>query len=139
MSRARSATASMSRVTIPLRFSQLEIASTAGYQTSRQLVQRWCRGTTLFTERNMQVTATWHFSSKFNLRLPTRRLRSMPYRRLRASNPTCANSRQILVAAADLSDELADALLRRRPPNVRAKPNLREDLLRVLQLTGCVC
>jgi hypothetical protein len=53
--------------TIPLRFSQLEIGSAIGYQTlrSRAVDDR----KTLFTERNMQVTATWHFSSKLNLRL----------------------------------------------------------------------
>lgn len=54
--------------TIPLRFSQLEIGSTVGYQTLRSRAVDNDRKT-LFTERNLQVTATWHFSSKLNLRL----------------------------------------------------------------------
>jgi hypothetical protein len=53
--------------TIPLRFSQLEIKSTMGYQTSRGAGQDGATRT-LFTERNTQVTAIWHFSSKLNLR-----------------------------------------------------------------------
>lgn len=53
--------------TIPLRFSQLEIKSTVGYQTSRGAGQGGATRT-LFTERNTQVTAIWHFSSKLNLR-----------------------------------------------------------------------
>ena len=53
--------------TIPLRFSQLEIKSTVGYQTSRGDGQDGATKT-LFTERNTQVTAIWHFSSKLNLR-----------------------------------------------------------------------
>ena len=56
------------QATIPLRFSRLEIKSTIGYQTSRGAD---LDGTTrtLFTERNFQVTATWHFSDKLNLRI----------------------------------------------------------------------
>lgn len=54
--------------TIPLRFSRLEIGSTIGYQTLRSRAADDAR-TTLFTERNTQLTATWHFSSKLNLRL----------------------------------------------------------------------
>ena len=53
---------------IPLRFSRLEIGSIAGYQTL------WApaladSSKTLFIERNLQVSTTWHFSSKLNLRL----------------------------------------------------------------------
>jgi hypothetical protein len=54
--------------TIPLRFSRLEIKSTVGYQTSRGAGQNGATQT-LFTERNTQVTATWHFSSRLNLRI----------------------------------------------------------------------
>jgi hypothetical protein len=54
--------------TLPLRFSRLEIGSTIGYQTLRSRALDDARKT-LFTERNMQVSATWHFSSKLNLRL----------------------------------------------------------------------
>jgi hypothetical protein len=54
--------------TIPLRFSRLEIGSTIGYQTMRSRAVDDA-SKTLFAERNMQVTATWHFSSKLNLRL----------------------------------------------------------------------
>lgn len=54
--------------TIPLRFSRLEIKSTVGYQTSRGTGLDGATRT-LFTERNSQVTATWHFSSKLNLRI----------------------------------------------------------------------
>jgi hypothetical protein len=54
--------------TIPLRFSQLEIESTLGYQTSRGTGLDGATRT-LFTERNSQVTATWHFSNKLNLRI----------------------------------------------------------------------
>jgi uncharacterized protein DUF5916/cellulose/xylan binding protein with CBM9 domain len=50
--------------TIPLRFSRLEIESTGGYQTLQSR-----DGTMLFTERNMQAAAIWHFSSRLNLRL----------------------------------------------------------------------
>lgn len=53
---------------IPLRFSRLEIESTVGYQTSRGTGLDGATRT-LFTERNSQVTATWHFSSKLNLRI----------------------------------------------------------------------
>jgi hypothetical protein len=55
-------------VRIPLRFSRLEIGSTIGYQTLRS---RPAADTskTLFIERNMQATASWHFSSKLYLRL----------------------------------------------------------------------
>ena len=53
---------------IPLRFSRLEIGSTAGYQTLRARALADSRKT-LFIERNLQLNATWHFSSKFNLRL----------------------------------------------------------------------
>ncbi len=56
------------QATIPLRFSRLEIRSSLGYQTSRGPVLDSTTGT-LFTERNSQVTATWHFSSKLNLRI----------------------------------------------------------------------
>jgi hypothetical protein len=54
--------------TIPLRFSRLEIASTFGYQTFRSADASGARRT-LFTERNTQVTATWHFSPNLNLRV----------------------------------------------------------------------
>jgi hypothetical protein len=57
--------------TIPLRFSRLEVGSTIGYQTlrSRALdIQK-----TLFTERNVQLTATWHFSNRLNLRITHQR------------------------------------------------------------------
>jgi hypothetical protein len=54
--------------TIPLRFSRLEIASTFGYQTFRSVDARGARST-LFTERNTQMIATWHFSRKLNLRI----------------------------------------------------------------------
>lgn len=54
------------QATIPLRFSRLEIKSTVGYQTSRSDADGSRK--TLFTERNAQVTATWHFSSRLNLR-----------------------------------------------------------------------
>jgi hypothetical protein len=54
--------------TIPVRFSRLEIASTVGYQTFRAADRSGAR-TTLLTERNAQVLATWHFSSKLNLRI----------------------------------------------------------------------
>ena len=53
---------------IPLRFSRLEVVSIVGYQALRghalDEAQR-----TLFSERNMQVSATWHFSSRSYLRL----------------------------------------------------------------------
>jgi hypothetical protein len=54
--------------TVPLRFSRLEIRTSAGYQTlhSRDGDDS---GKTLFIERNVQVTATWHFSTRLNLRL----------------------------------------------------------------------
>jgi Domain of unknown function (DUF5916)/Carbohydrate family 9 binding domain-like len=52
--------------TIPLRFSRLEIESTVGYQTSRGTGLDGATRT-LLNERNSQVTATWHFSSKLNL------------------------------------------------------------------------
>lgn len=54
--------------TIPLRFSRLEIGSTIGFQAlkSRALDKA---EKTLFTESNMQITATWHFSNKLNLRI----------------------------------------------------------------------
>ena len=55
-------------VEIPLRFSRLEIGSAFGYQTLRSRAADAARKT-LFTERNVQMTATWHFSSKLNLRL----------------------------------------------------------------------
>ncbi|HEY7638166.1 MAG TPA: DUF5916 domain-containing protein [Steroidobacteraceae bacterium] len=53
---------------VPVRFSRLEIKTSAGYQTlhSRRAEES---GKTLFTERNVQVTATWHFSTELNLRL----------------------------------------------------------------------
>jgi hypothetical protein len=54
--------------TVPLRFSRLEIGSIAGYQTLRARAPADSRQT-LFTERNLQVSATWHFSSRLNLRL----------------------------------------------------------------------
>jgi hypothetical protein len=54
--------------TLPLRFSRFEIASTVGYQTLRSNDAQGAR-TTLLAERNVQMTATWHFSSKLNLRL----------------------------------------------------------------------
>jgi hypothetical protein len=47
------------QATIPLRFARFELSSTGVYQTLK----------TLFTERNAQVTATWHFSNKLNLRV----------------------------------------------------------------------
>jgi hypothetical protein len=53
---------------VPLRFSRLEISSAIGYQVLRS---RALDNTekTLFTERNIQLTATWHFSNKLNLRI----------------------------------------------------------------------
>jgi hypothetical protein len=54
--------------TIPLRFSRLEIGSTIGYQALRsRVLDKGER--TLFTERTMQISATWHFSNKLNLRV----------------------------------------------------------------------
>jgi hypothetical protein len=53
---------------VPLRFSRLEVRSTFGYQTLRSRTADDA-STTLFTERNMQVSATWHFSNKLNLRV----------------------------------------------------------------------
>lgn len=54
--------------TIPLRFARLEITPTGGYQT---LEARGADGTrkVLFAERNLQLTATWHFSNEVNLRV----------------------------------------------------------------------
>src|SRR5688500_10308127 len=40
----------------------------------------------------------------------------------------------MLIVPADLSNELADAFLSRRPPNVWAKAGLREDSLRFFEL-----
>lgn len=57
---------------IPLRFSRLEIKSTVGYQTFRSDDANGARRT-LFSERNTQVTATWHFSSRLNLRITHQR------------------------------------------------------------------
>ncbi|HKS57299.1 MAG TPA: DUF5916 domain-containing protein [Steroidobacteraceae bacterium] len=54
--------------TIPLRFSRLEVGSTISYQSLRSRALDNDEKT-LFTERNMQVTATWHFSNKLNLRV----------------------------------------------------------------------
>ncbi len=54
--------------TIPIRFARFELRSTGGYQTIEARRADALRRT-LFTERNMQVTATWHFSSKLNLRV----------------------------------------------------------------------
>jgi hypothetical protein len=56
------------RGTVPLRFSRLEIQSTIGYQASRGAGQDGA-SRTLFTERSTQVTATWHFTSRLNLRI----------------------------------------------------------------------
>jgi hypothetical protein len=53
--------------TIPLRFAQFEIGSTLGHQ-SLQATGADGPKTTLFTERNLQVSATWHFSGRLNLR-----------------------------------------------------------------------
>ena len=53
---------------IPLRFSRLEIGSIIGYQALRSRAAA-DDGKTLFIERDMQVTGTWHFSSRLNLRL----------------------------------------------------------------------
>lgn len=54
--------------TLPLRFSRFEIASTVGYQALRGIDSTGAR-TTLLSERNVQMTATWHFSSRLNVRL----------------------------------------------------------------------
>jgi hypothetical protein len=54
--------------TIPVRFSRFEIRSSFGYQTLRARALHDA-GKTLLNERNLQLTATWHFSSKLNLRL----------------------------------------------------------------------
>jgi hypothetical protein len=54
--------------TVPLRFSRLEIRTSAGYQTLRSR-ENEDSGKMLFAERNVQITATWHFSSRLNLRL----------------------------------------------------------------------
>jgi hypothetical protein len=53
---------------IPLRFSRLEVGSIIGYQTLRSRASA-DDGKTLFVERDLQVTGTWHFSSRLNLRL----------------------------------------------------------------------
>jgi uncharacterized protein DUF5916/cellulose/xylan binding protein with CBM9 domain len=53
---------------IPVRISQLEVASALGYQTFRSDDASDARKT-LLTERNRQVIATWHFSPKLNLRI----------------------------------------------------------------------
>jgi hypothetical protein len=54
--------------TIPLRFARLEITPTGSYQTLAASRADPARGT-LFTERNFQLTATWHFSNQFHLRV----------------------------------------------------------------------
>ncbi len=54
--------------TIPLRFARFELNSTGGYQTLETQAAAGANQK-LFTERNIQVTATWHFSSRFNLRV----------------------------------------------------------------------
>jgi hypothetical protein len=53
---------------IPLRFSRLETGSAIGYRALRSRAGDDARQT-LFTERNLQVTGAWHFSSRLYLRL----------------------------------------------------------------------
>jgi hypothetical protein len=55
------------QATIPLRFSHLEIRSTFGFQKFRVDLAGG-PSKTLFVERHTQITATWHFSSRLNLR-----------------------------------------------------------------------
>ena len=55
--------------TIPLRFSQLEIGSTIGYQAMRSRALDNAQKATVFTERNVQLTATWHFTNSLSLRV----------------------------------------------------------------------
>jgi hypothetical protein len=56
------------QATIPLRFARFELSSTGGYQ---KLETPGADGgkQELFTERAVQLTATWHFSNRLNLRL----------------------------------------------------------------------
>lgn len=54
--------------TIPLRFSRLEISSALGYQALRSRTADGMRKT-LFSERSLQLTATWHLSERLNVRL----------------------------------------------------------------------
>jgi hypothetical protein len=86
-------------VTVPVRLSRLEIGSTLGYQTLRSYDSSESRKT-LFTERNMQMTATWHFSSRLNLRLTHRQTTF-------DAQPPFAR----LVAAMHAQTELSSALL----------------------------
>lgn len=52
---------------LPIRFSRLEIHQSIGYQTLRSRTGDASR--TLLTQRNFELGITWHFSSRFNLRL----------------------------------------------------------------------
>jgi hypothetical protein len=61
-----------SQGTLPLRFSRFEIKSVTGYQTLRGARLNGTTGT-LFTERTLQMTTTWHFSSRLNLRMTHQR------------------------------------------------------------------
>lgn len=56
------------QATVPLRFARLELTPTVGYQTMRSRAPSEGRAA-LFTERNLRLTATWHFSRQLNLRL----------------------------------------------------------------------
>jgi hypothetical protein len=85
--------------TIPLRFARFEINSTGGFQTLKTTAMDGANKT-LFTERNMQVTATWHFSSRFNLRV-------MHQRTLFDAAPPFAN----LESPVRLRNEVSSVLL----------------------------
>jgi hypothetical protein len=84
---------------IPLRFSRLEIGSAAGYQTLRARTLAHSRRT-LFIERNLQLSATWHFSRKFNLRLTHQQAT------LRARAPFAG-----LITATHANNELSSVLI----------------------------
>jgi hypothetical protein len=58
--------------TIPLRFARFELSSTGGYQRLDAIDSDGAKKT-LFTERNIQMTAIFHFSNRLNLRLTHQR------------------------------------------------------------------